>query len=319
DRHAVGAHAAGAADAVDVVLDIFGQVVVDDVRDAKHVDAAADDVGRDQVHHLAVAERLHDPLTQRLRQVAVHHRHPLALRAQVAEEAVGAALGLREDDALPRVLAVDDLQQQIELLVLVHREIGLADRVNRQLFWRDVDVHRAAHVALSEAQYIVGDGRGEQQRLPLRRAVAEDALDVGAEADVEHAVRFIEDDVAQVLQSQHAAGDEVEDAAGGADGDVAALLHFIGLAADALGAVGGDGLEFLGGPQLAGLVADLDGEFAGRSQDQGLRAGQAGAPVLVEGQQEGGGFSGASLGLADDVAAGDSVGDEGGLDGGRRV
>ena len=48
----------GPADAVDVVLQVVRQVVVDDVRDAEHVDAAADHVGGDQDRDLAVAERL---------------------------------------------------------------------------------------------------------------------------------------------------------------------------------------------------------------------------------------------------------------------
>ena len=51
DRDAVGAGARGAADAVDILLGHVGQVEVDDVADARDVDPARGDVGRDQ--HLA--------------------------------------------------------------------------------------------------------------------------------------------------------------------------------------------------------------------------------------------------------------------------
>src|SRR5688500_13055151 len=44
-RDAFAAHAAGAADAVDVIVARLRDIVVDDVRNAAHVDAAADDVG----------------------------------------------------------------------------------------------------------------------------------------------------------------------------------------------------------------------------------------------------------------------------------
>ena len=53
DGVAHGLGAAGAADAVDVVLGVGGNVVVDDVRDAGDVDAAGGDVGGD--HHLVAA------------------------------------------------------------------------------------------------------------------------------------------------------------------------------------------------------------------------------------------------------------------------
>ncbi len=60
DGHAIGAHAAGAADAVHVVLRIVRQVVVDDVRDVGHVDAPAHHIRGDQVGDLAFAKSLHE-------------------------------------------------------------------------------------------------------------------------------------------------------------------------------------------------------------------------------------------------------------------
>ena len=45
---ALGAGARGAADAVDILLGHVGQVVIDDVADARDVDPARGDVGRDQ-------------------------------------------------------------------------------------------------------------------------------------------------------------------------------------------------------------------------------------------------------------------------------
>jgi len=53
-----GARAAGAADAVDVVLGVHGHVEVDDGIDAGDVDAAAHDVGRHEHLDLSVAEAL---------------------------------------------------------------------------------------------------------------------------------------------------------------------------------------------------------------------------------------------------------------------
>ena len=64
--------AAGAADAVRVVLDVVGRVVVDNVRDLGHVDAAAEDVGADDNVDLTALEGTERALTLPLILVAVH-------------------------------------------------------------------------------------------------------------------------------------------------------------------------------------------------------------------------------------------------------
>ena len=48
DRNAIRAGARGAADAVDILLGNVGQVEIDDVADARDVDPARGDVGRDE-------------------------------------------------------------------------------------------------------------------------------------------------------------------------------------------------------------------------------------------------------------------------------
>ena len=69
--------------------------------------------------------------------------------------------------------------------------------------------------------------------------------------------------------------------------------------------------------QPVGLLGDLNHQLAGGGQHDGFRAGLRfllRLPAVEEGQQEGGGLAGAGLGLADHVAAGQGLGDEGGLD-----
>ena len=88
----------GAADAVDVVLRLVGQVVVDDVGDAGHVDAARDDVGGDQHPDLAVAEGVERALAGVLRLVAVDRLGGDAVLGEVLRHPVGAVLGAGEDD-----------------------------------------------------------------------------------------------------------------------------------------------------------------------------------------------------------------------------
>src|SRR5437588_8632440 len=70
DRGAVGSGARSAADAVHVALRNIRQVVIDDVADAVHVDAARRDVGRNQNFQLSGAECAEHALALVLRLVA---------------------------------------------------------------------------------------------------------------------------------------------------------------------------------------------------------------------------------------------------------
>ena len=69
-------------------------------------------------------------------------------------------------------------------------------------------------------QHLVGElgdrlrhGRGEEQRLPLRRKLGDDRADVVDEAHVEHPVGFVEHEDVDVAQTQRVAAHEVEQAA----------------------------------------------------------------------------------------------------------
>ena len=69
---AVGAHAAGAADAVDVFLGGFWYIVVDDVGNRGDVEAAGGDIGGDEAGEFAFAEFTQGLLAARLREIAVN-------------------------------------------------------------------------------------------------------------------------------------------------------------------------------------------------------------------------------------------------------
>ena len=97
DGDAVGAGARGAADAVDILLGNVGQVEVDDVADARDVDPARGDVGRDQHPHVARLERGDRALALRLALVAVDRAGRDAGRFEQADDLVGAMLGAAED------------------------------------------------------------------------------------------------------------------------------------------------------------------------------------------------------------------------------
>ena len=99
-RVALAAGAAGAADAVHVILGHVRQLVVHDLRQLADVEAAGRDVGRDQHLHLVVLEVRQRLGARVLRLVAVDGRAVDAVAGELVGEPVGAVLGAREDQRL---------------------------------------------------------------------------------------------------------------------------------------------------------------------------------------------------------------------------
>ncbi len=163
-----------------------------------------------------------------------------------------------------------------------------------------------------------GHGGGEKQRLAGERHQLADALDVGNEAHVQHAVGFVDDEQLNAGEQQAATLEMVEQAAGRCDEHVNAAHQLGVLIAE------GDAANEQRHVQLMVLAVfdeaflDLRGEFARRLKDEGARHAGAGAALLEHRdhrQGESGCLAGAGLGNAENVAAGENVRDRLSLNG----
>ena len=154
-------------------------------------------------------------------------------------------------------------------------------------------------------------GGGEEQRLADLRQQADDALDIGDEAHVQHAVGLVDDEDLHIAQQDLAALEEIEQPARGGDQHVDAAVELLqlldeGFAADqqrlAQLVILAVGVEVLG---------DLRGELARRLQDQRARhagPGPAAGQDVDHRQGEGGGLARACLGRTQHVASHEDMG-----------
>ena len=127
-----GAGAAGAADAVHVVLGHVRQFVVHDLRQLVDVEAARGDVGRDQHLHLVVLEVGERLGARVLRLVAVDRGALDAVLRELLGQAVGAVLGAREHQRLRRRVAfAQQVAQHGALLALLHEVHAVLDELGR--------------------------------------------------------------------------------------------------------------------------------------------------------------------------------------------
>ena len=183
----------------------------------------------------------------------------------------------------------------------------------------DFHAHRIVQEIVGDALDFRRHGGGEEQRLARERHQLADALDVGDEAHVEHAVGFVDHQQLDAGEQQASALGMIEQAAGRRDQHVDAAHQLGVLIAERHAADDQRDVELVVLAVFLELLDDLGGEFARRLQNERARHARAGAALFEHGehrQHEGGGLAGAGLRDAEHVAAGEDVRDGLLLDGG---
>ena len=162
-------------------------------------------IGCDQYREIAVVE-----VTQELEPLVLRHitGERLGVEAVGLERALqplGHALGIDEDHRAARFELAQQPDEQRQLFL--HRGVvhELPDPVDRHLVRLDAHELGVVHVLVGELQDPVRQGGGKQHGLPLFRVrqAPQQIADVGDEAEIEHAVGFI--------QHQHLRMAHVED------------------------------------------------------------------------------------------------------------
>ena len=225
-RHAGAPRAAGAADAVHVVLRHARRVVVHHQVDARHVDAARGDVGRHQHAHAAVAHAVQRPRALLLVHVAVQRADGEAFLREPDGQLRRRALHAGEDQRLRDIgLAQEPIQHAHLVLVAVGDERVLRDVELRLRARLDLDPLRALRHAAGELADHAGERRREEERLAVLRHAREDRVELLLEAHVEHAVGLVQHQELDARESHAAAVEVILEAARRGDGDVERLPH----------------------------------------------------------------------------------------------
>ncbi len=156
----------------------------------------------------------------------------------------------------------------------------------------------------------------EKSSVCLRGQAADDPLEVGQKAHVEHGVGFIEDERVQLVETGLVLAHVVEEPAGGGEEDLDAGAQGLFLVAHGSAADKDADAQRRVVRQAKANVIDLLSQFAGGRDDEGLAdAARLGQEPVQDRQQKGGGLAGARLGRGNDVAPGQNGGDSLGLDG----
>ena len=215
DGRAIGAGAAGAANAVHIVFADVGDFVVHYVRQFIDVDTACGNVGGDQGAHIAALEASQRLGARSLAFVAMQGHGADAVLFQIFGHVVSAKFGAGKDQYLAPVLAVDDVRQQGFFLAAPHRVDDLVDALHRGVARGHLHALRVFEQRGGQVANLVAKGGREQQALLVARHQGQHFFHIMDKAHIQHAVGFVEHQNLHLTQVQHALLVQVQQAAGG--------------------------------------------------------------------------------------------------------
>ena len=265
DRRARLARARRASNAVDVRLGLERKLHVHDAADVRHVDAAARDIRRDEDADLPLAETLQCAGALVLRLVRVDRRAGDVLAEELFVHAVRAMAHLREDDDLrPLGMRLQEMDQERVLARLLDEHRLLVDLLDGRRLGRDLDLDGIRDELGRELRDRRRHRRREEERLARLRELRDDALDVGKEPHVEHAVRLVEDKALDLVEIEDALRHQVDEPPRARDHRLGALLDVLDLSELADAAEDAGERQVRVGRVALHVLGRLRGEFARR-------------------------------------------------------
>ena len=308
DRGARCAGPRGAADAVDILLGHVGQLEVEHVGHARHVDAARGDVGRDEHLGLARLELGERAFALRLALIAVDRVGDDAIGTEQLHDAVGTVLGAGEDERALDLLVTQQDRQQRLLFALVEEGDELVDALGGAGGRRDLHRLGIVEELVGKLTDRIRHRRREEQGLALLGQHPHDLAQRVDEAEVEHLVSFVEHQDFKHREADETLLDQVEQAARRRDEDVDAARHVLAVLVDAGAAEHGCDRHLGELTVFAGTLGDLAGQFARRGEHEHAAMRRQHALFVVDElldrrEHEGRRLAGAGLRDAEQIAA----------------
>ena len=210
-----------------------------------------------------------------------------------------------------RVAIAQQREEQRQLLLHRGEVDRLRDAIDRHLVRLDSNELGIVHVLVGELEHSMRErGREQHVQAPVMlRQSPQHVANVLDEAEIEHAVGFVEDEHLNAAQAEHALFVEIDEAPRRADQDVDARGEHLALFVVIRAAERQAELERQVLAERRRIGVYLHGELASRRHDQRARRRRAGfrderrvvLQPMKQREQEGGGLARACLRLARDV------------------
>lgn len=263
---------AGTTNSVDVIVDISGKVVVDDVGDVGDIKTTSSNSSSHQDGAASVAEELESAFTLTLSPVSVDGGGGEALVDEEVGQRVGHALGLDEDESQTTSVGVEDIEEN-RALVNVLDEFDLLGDVLRG---RTNATNGQENVVLEEISGehldVAREGGREHESLSFSDVghvlALNNTADLGLETHVQHAIGLVEHKILNVAQGDAASLYEIHKSSGGGNKKVASALNLAKLRANIGTTVHHARADPRPVGKLSGLLVDLRNKLSSGGKDE---------------------------------------------------
>ena len=212
-----------------VVFAVVWQIIVKDVRHGRNVQTTSGNVGCDQNIEIATGKLFKNTQAFFLRHVAGQQTNTVTVCSQMAPDVFTTVFGVREDNGAIWPLFFDQRLQQTHFLFIGRVEELFFNAVTRFLLRFHFYIFGVVHLFERQLAYAIRKGSGEQhvQTLIGRRHAAEQPANVFNEAQIVHAVSFIEHHNLDCAEVNVVLFGVIDKTAGGTDQDIhTAFQHF---------------------------------------------------------------------------------------------
>lgn len=324
DRCADAAGPSGASDAMDVVLRVQRQVVIDYVADIFDMNTPAGHVCRYHHCYFARTEVLDRPYPLLLRDFAGEHCAIDPMSPEPIRQYASLITAVAENEDTLEVLLRDEVVQEGEPFLAFDKVYHLLDGIDGHLLGMDINCNGVVRPLRCEPGHLGRKRGAEEHGLPFRpgRRAVHDLPYVGDKTHIQHLVGFVYDQYLDLAQVYDTLILEIQQPPWCGHNYIDHVLRqhlFLSLVVHP--AEHGNNFESAVFPQQVGLLSYLQGKFARGGHYQGARhaamalfARKAAFQVRKDGDQEGGGLAGAGLRLARGILSCEGLGQYRGLD-----
>lgn len=324
-------------DTVDVVVNVGGEIVIDDVGDVWNIETTSGNSSSHQDGAPSVAEHLKSTLTLTLSTVTVDGGGRKLLVDEEVGQRVCHALGLDEDQGETSSVGVEDIQKDGPLVSILDVFDLLGDVLRGGTDTSNGQEDVVLQEVSGEHLDVAGEGSGEHESLTVLDVghvlSFNDSANLRLETHVQHTVSLVENEVLDVAERDASTLDEVDKTTRSGNKEIATALDRTKLRTNVGTTVDDTGSDPGSVGKLSRLVEDLRNQLTGRSQDQrsgvslALTAKVSGSTggngrravdecLGQDGEQETTSLSGTSLGTSHQVTATHNDGNGVLLDGG---
>lgn len=306
DGNSLPSETTRATNAMEVVLLLLREVVVDDDRDLLDVDTTGKEIGGDEDTSLAIAELLHDGVALILTHISVQGRDSKVLTKERLSELLDLAASVTEDDGLGDTQALVEIGQGLKLEgLLADINVELLDTFQGKLVSLDHDADGIAHKTVAHGQDFLGHGGTDEDNLDGVREALEDLIDLVFETTAQHFVSLIQAEHLDGGSAKNLAVNHVKDTSGSSNDDVDTVLedaHVLGNGSTTHTSMDLDVHSLTNGHDDR---LNLNSQLTSRSQDQGLGLELAQVNLLQDANGEGGSLTSTTLGLGNNITVTD--------------